>query len=249
MERGVPETRPPASSSRVLAIDGGAATGKTTSAARVARRLGFSYVDSGAIYRSIALALGRAGVEDAADARLPDLAREVDVRIAPARGRFEVFLDGRPVTEEEIRAPEVSSLSSRLAVHPAVRDRVRELLRDARRYGSLVVEGRDIGTVVFPDADLKVFLTTDLTVRAERRRLDLSRQGRDCSAEEVARDLEERDRRDASRAIAPLRPAEDAVVIDTSRTDIEGQVEAIVRAFRSVLESREPPAGPAGSPA
>jgi len=221
----------------VIAIDGGAGTGKTTSAARVAERLGFCYVDSGAIYRTVAWALRERGVREAADPRLPEILHALDLRIEPARDRFRVFLDGVE-SRADIRTPEVSSLSSKIAVRVDVRDFVTTLLRGAASHGSLVVEGRDIGTVVFPDAPLKVFLEAPLTVRADRRRHDLERQGVAQSIDEVARDLAERDQRDSSRSAAPLRQAEDAVVIDTGGTSIDGQVEAIVEAWRAVSRSR-----------
>lgn len=214
----------------VIAIDGGAGTGKTTSAALVAERLGFCYVDSGAIYRTVAWALQQAGVAGIDDPAFSARLKALDLEIRPARDRFRIFLDGREATAN-IRTPEVSSLSSKIAVRPDVRDRVTALLRQAGESGPLVVEGRDIGTVVFPDARLKVFLTAGLPVRAERRRGDLARQGFEQPLDEVLRELEERDRRDSSRDAAPLRQAPDALLIDTGSTTIDGQVEAIVHAW------------------
>ncbi|MCC7141763.1 MAG: (d)CMP kinase [Candidatus Eisenbacteria bacterium] len=214
----------------VIAIDGGAGTGKTTSAARVAERLGFCYVDSGAIYRTVAWALHQAGVSGIDDPGFSDRLASLDLEIRPAPDRFRIFLGGREATAN-IRTPEVSALSSKIAVRPDVRDRVTALLRQAGGSGPLVVEGRDIGTVVFPDARLKVFLTAELPVRAERRHGDLARQGIDQPRDQVLRELDERDRRDSSRDAAPLRQAPDALLIDTGRTTIEEQVEAIVHAW------------------
>ena len=220
----------------VVAIDGGAATGKTTSAARVAKRLGFSYVDSGAIYRTIARALLQRGVEDADDPDIPRYLPELDVVIDPSGGDFRVLLDGAAVGSE-IRTPEIAALASRLAVREDIRVTVRKLLRAARSRGSLVIEGRDIGTVVFPDATLKIFLVADLHVRARRRLRDLLAQGVETDEKTVAMDLTERDARDSSRAVAPLRQAEDAVLVDTSSIDIDEQVDQIVAAFRVRAEA------------
>lgn len=234
--KGLPPapTAPPdeAAAGYVVAIDGGAATGKTTSAARVAERLGFSYVDSGAIYRTIARALRARGIEDAEDPDIPRWLPQLDVVIDPGGGRFRVILEGQEVGAE-IRTPEVAELASRLAVREDIRGTVRALLRAARTRGSLVIEGRDIGTVVFPDATLKIFLVADLHVRAHRRLQDLVAQGIEIDENTVARDLAERDARDSSRPVAPLRQAADALIVDTSRVGIEDQVAQIVAAFRA----------------
>lgn len=218
------------SSFPVIAIDGGAGTGKTTSARETAARLGFCYVDSGAVYRAIALAAGEAGISGADDPRLAGVVADAPLRIDATHGRFRVYLGDRKLGDE-IRRPEVTSLSSKLAVRPDVRDRVTALLRCAGEMGPLVVEGRDIGTVVFPDAALKIFLTATLPVRAERRRQDLMRQGIEHELDRVESDLRERDARDSSREVSPLRQAGDAVVVDTGATDIAGQVEQIARAY------------------
>jgi CMP/dCMP kinase len=229
----------------VIAIDGGAGTGKTTSAALVAGRLGFCYVDSGAVYRAIAVALGTAGTPDEADPGSEAAIEAIPLRLAPAADRFRILLHGRELGPE-MRTPEVSRLASQLAVHGAVRARVGRLLREAARIGPLVVEGRDIGTVVFPQATLKVYLVASVTERARRRRLDLLRQGIDQPVEEVARDLEERDRRDSTRAHAPLREAEGALCLDTGACTVDEQVETILRAFheaRRKAAARRPGGG------
>jgi cytidylate kinase len=218
----------------IIAIDGGAGTGKTTSAARVADRLGFCYIDSGAVYRAIALAMRESGEEDPMSPRVPAAVGALPLRIEPTPRAFRVFLGDRELGLE-IRSPEISRLSSQLSVRPEVRDKVSLLLRAAARLGPLVVEGRDIGTVVFPRATLKVFLAAELPVRAERRRLDLLRQGREQSVDEVARELAERDERDSNRETAPLRPAGGALIIDTSKIDVEQQVSAILEGYRRAI--------------
>ena len=218
----------------VIAIDGGAGTGKTTSAALVAARLGFCYVDSGALYRAIAVALGAGGGGDPAAPAFTAAIEAIPLRLDPAVGRFHILLHGRELGAE-LRTPEVSRLASQLAVHGAVRARVGRLLREAARIGPLVVEGRDIGTVVFPKATLKVFLMARVAERARRRRLDLLRQGIDQSEEQVARELEERDRRDSTRTDAPLREAEEALCLDTGTCTVDEQVETILRVFRKAV--------------
>jgi cytidylate kinase len=217
----------------VIAIDGGAGTGKTTSAALVAKRLGFCYVDSGAVYRAIAAALRVAGVVHPSDPALAAALAALPLHLAPAADRFQVLLSGKELGDE-LRTPAISQLASKLAVDERVRARVGVLLREAAGIGPLVVEGRDIGTVVFPQATLKVFLTAGISERARRRRADLLRQGIDQPEEQVARDLDERDQRDSTRAAAPLREADGALRIDTGRCTVEEQVDSILRAYREL---------------
>lgn len=227
----------------VIAIDGGAATGKTTTAAAVASRLGFCYVDSGAIYRALAMALRRRGFrtpEGGAEAVLTPLLEQLDVTVEPTAEKFIVRLDGVPVGAE-IRSPEITHLASELATRAEVRGLVRELVRSAAQQGSLVVEGRDIGTVVFPDARLKIFLSADLTVRAERRQIDLEKQGRHVDRGAVAADLAERDERDSTRVESPLKRAPDAVEVDTTALSIDEQVDAIVAIYRARTASDAAP--------
>ena len=215
----------------VIAIDGASATGKTSMAAGVARKLGFAYVDSGSIYRAVALALTRVGVTESDDPRIPALLRTLRLEVVPHGTQLEVRLDSVALGDE-IRTPEVTRASSRFAVHGDVRARVRQILRDAAERGPLVVEGRDIGTVVFPDAELKLFLTADVAVRALRRHLDLFRMGRETSEAEVRREMEERDARDSTRSLSPLREADGAVLLDTSEGTQEEQIAEVVALWR-----------------
>lgn len=216
----------------VIAIDGGAATGKTTTAAGVAARLGFSYVDSGAIYRALALALFRLGIRDAGDPNIISLLPRLDVTVEPTTEKFVVRLGGAALGPE-IRSPEITELASHLATRAEVRALVRDLVRGAAERGPLVVEGRDIGTVVFPDARLKIFLRADLAVRAVRRQRDLEKQGRHVERDAVAADLSERDERDSTRSESPLRRASDATELDTTSLTIEETVDAIVSTYRT----------------
>lgn len=224
----------------VIAIDGASATGKTSTAAGLAARLGFAYVDSGSIYRAVALALDRAGIVETDDPRIPDLLGALDLEVRPEGTRFVVRLAGLPIGEE-IRSPEVTRASSRFAVRADVRDRVRTLLRSAAEEGPLVVEGRDIGTVVFPDAPLKLFLTADLDVRAARRQLDLQRLGRSLDRVEVAAEMAERDARDSSRSLSPLRAAPDAITVDTGSGTLAEQIAQIVALWEARAPGTDPP--------
>jgi len=208
----------------VIAIDGPTASGKGTVAQRVAAALGWCYLDSGALYRLVALRALEAGVE-ADDARaLAELARSLRPLFAGDRVR----LGGRDVTDE-IRREDVGAMASRIAVHPPLRAALLDLQKSFRRPPGLVADGRDMGTVVFPDAGLKVFLTASVEARAERRYKQLSEKGFPSNIAILLQDLRARDERDRSRLAAPLRPAEDARQLDSSDLSIEQVVSQILR--------------------
>lgn len=197
----------------LVAIDGPAGAGKSTTARAVAAALGFAYLDSGALYRCVALAAIEAGVSPDDDAALGALARGLHIR-QTLDGRFE--LDGRDVSGL-IRSPEVSQAASRSSACPQVRAALVDIQRDAVLAPGTVAEGRDIGTVIFPDADLKIFLDADPAERAKRRTLEM--EARSAPAEAIARvreEMAERDRRDSTRAVAPLAKAADAIVVDST---------------------------------
>lgn len=207
----------------VIAIDGPTASGKGTVAQRVAAALGFHYLDSGALYRLVALQALRRGVAAGDAAALAALAS----RLAPCFAGEAVLLDGEDVAAA-IRAEAVGLLASRIAVHPELRAALLDLQRRFRRPPGLVADGRDMGTVVFPEAGLKVFLTASVPARAERRHKQLSAKGFSANIADLLRDLGERDARDSSRAAAPLRPAEDAQLLDSSALSIEEVVARIL---------------------
>jgi cytidylate kinase len=219
----------------VIAIDGPAGSGKSTTAREVARRLGYRYLDTGAMYRALALTCLRAGICLDDEDKVAEEAGRADIdfiwECEPAR----VTLDGADVSDA-IRTRAVSDGSSRIAVHAEVRRRLVAKQRRIGAAGEVVVEGRDTTTVVFPDAALKVYMDADLDVRAGRRRLELAAAGVDCSLSGVKEDLRQRDRRDAGRAESPLSVASDAVRIDTSSMTVEEQVEAVIRKAREVLQ-------------
>ena len=211
----------------LIAIDGPTASGKGTVAQRVAQVLGWAYLDSGALYRLCALAALRAGVDLDDEAGLAALAAALPARFVDGR----IELDGHDVTEA-IRDEAVGNAASRIAVLPALRASLLGLQRSFRRPPGLVADGRDMGTVVVPDATLKVFLTATAESRAERRHKQLIEKGFSANLADLLRDLQQRDERDANRAVAPLRPAEGAVVIDSTHLDIDQTVAQVLRAYR-----------------
>jgi len=217
--------------SLVVAIDGPAGSGKTTTARAVAERLGYRYLDTGALYRALALAVIRSGIKDPHGEGALAICRAARVR-PEWRGRaMRVLLDGEDVSEE-VRSSEVTRLVSPLSARPEVRALLVDLQREAGREGGIVVEGRDIGSVVFPEAGLKVFLVADPEERARRRWRELEASGVPASLEEIRRAIDERDRRDSGRSVAPLVRAKDAVEIDTTPLTIDEQVDRIVRLAR-----------------
>lgn len=205
-----------------IAIDGPAGAGKSTAARRVAAAFGFRLLDTGAMYRSVALAALRQGVDVDDVAGLVSIARALSFAV-DAEGRLEV---GGVLPGASIRTPEVSAFTSRISVHEALRDVLVEVQRALVEAGGFVLEGRDTGSVVCPGAELKVFLTASLEARARRRLGDYGAPESEVNA--VAREIEERDRRDSERAVAPLHPAPDAVVLDTSDLTLDEVVERVV---------------------
>ncbi|MFW5904982.1 MAG: (d)CMP kinase [bacterium] len=230
-----PERRP------VVTIDGPAGSGKSSTAAEVARRLGLRHLDSGALYRALTLALLRSDVpeEDWDDEGLRYLG-ERRLELQPGAGSFRVTLDGED-PGEALRSPEVNERVSTLAALPQVRALVLGPLRAAARQGGVVADGRDMGTVVLPDADLKVYLTASLRERARRRLLQEGREASDEAVDRTAGELEERDLRDRTRAVAPLRRPEGALEVDTTVLTFSQQVDRIVEAVRAL---RHGPARP-----
>ncbi len=209
----------------VITVDGPTASGKGTIAEAVASALGWSYLDSGALYRLCALQAQRDGVDLDDAVRLAQIARALPVRFASGR----IELAGQDVTDL-VRDESVGNAASRVAVLPSVREALLALQRRFRVAPGLVADGRDMGTVVFPDAVLKVFLTASVESRAERRHKQLIEKGFSARLPDLLRDLQQRDERDANRAVAPLRPAEDAIVIDSTHLGIDDTVERVLKA-------------------
>ncbi len=212
----------------IIAIDGPAGAGKSTVASRLARKLGYVNLESGAMYRALALKAIEWDISFDEEAALDDLAHKSRIKIEPTLGGNRVFLDGRDVTQR-VRDTDVSEAASRVSVHPKVREWMVARQRELGASGGVVMEGRDIGTKVFPDADVKIFLDADPVIR-EQRRIQ-QQHSRGASAESMATELRERDRRDRTRANSPLQPAPDATMLDStslSEDEVLDRIEAIV---------------------
>lgn len=228
----------------VVTIDGPAAAGKSTTARAVAERLGFSFLDTGAFYRAIALKALESGVALDDGEAVATLLSSSAVEASGTPSHPTVLLDGRDVTRE-IRTPQVSEAASRVAALPGVRTVLVRWQRAMRERGPLVGEGRDLGTVVFPDAEVKIYLDADLVTRAERRSRELGLRGLAARLEDVRADLERRDARDQQRADSPLRQADDALHIDTSGLSLDEQVERVLATVTAHPGCPAPPRGTA----
>jgi CMP/dCMP kinase len=223
----------------IVAIDGPAGAGKSTVSKLLARRLGLSFVDTGAIYRTVALAARREGIGYDDDAALGGLLGRIRIGFRVVGEENRVFLDEEDVSTE-IRLPEVSLGASAVSARPVVRQGLLGLQRRLALGAPLgaVLEGRDIGTVVFPDADVKFFLEANPGVRARRRYEELFQKGTDSSLDAVLSDQTKRDRDDASRAIAPLKPADDAIRVDSSQLPLSEVVQSLERTIRERMAAR-----------
>ena len=219
----------PSARKLIIAIDGPAGAGKSTIASRLARKLGYVNLESGAMYRALALKAIEWDISFDDEAALAKLAHETNIKLDPSRGGNHVLLDGREVTQR-VRETDVTEAASRVSVHPRVREWMVAHQREMGLDGGVIMEGRDIGTKVFPDADVKIFLDADAVVREQRRLQQQHLQG--VAAEVVATELRERDRRDRTRATSPLAPAPDALVLDStalSEDEVLRRVEELVQ--------------------
>jgi cytidylate kinase len=204
----------------IVTIDGPSGAGKSTISQLLAARLGYAYLDTGAMYRAVGLKMVRTATEHEDSKSLTALLAEVKLQLQADGGETRVILDGEDVSAE-IRTPEMSMVASRVSAIPAVREKLTALQREIGSQGSIVAEGRDMGTVVFPDASWKFFLDATPEERATRRVLQLREKGQTVDEAETLALIIERDRADSSRALAPLKPAEDAILVDSSRLTID----------------------------
>ena len=222
----------------IIAIDGVSSSGKSTFARKIAARLGYIFIDTGAMYRAVTLLGRRAGVvapegiDRDALVRLLDQA-DISFRFNPERGASDLYLNGERV-EDAIRTIEVSNLVSAVSQIPEVRRRLVALQKKMGAGRGIVMDGRDIGTVVFPDAELKIYMTADPAVRAERRYRELLKSGEKVSLEEIERNIRERDDADRNRPISPLRRAADAIVLDNSNMTLEQQMAWVEEQFQKL---------------
>ena len=210
-----------------IAIDGPAGSGKSTAAKETAKRLGVVYVDTGAMYRTVALACMRAGVSVSDEAAALSVLNRIDMRIEPEQGGQRIFLDGKDVTAE-IRTPEIGKGASEVAAFRKVRERLVEIQQELARKYPVVMDGRDIGTVVLPDAELKIYLDAGVEERARRRQGELREQGKKEELSEVMEKIRQRDEADKTREHSPLRMANDAILLDSTGMSAEEVVQAIL---------------------
>lgn len=215
-----------------VAIDGPSGAGKSTLARSAASALGYLYVDTGAIYRTVALSAVRRGIDPSDARRLVPTLNELDIRLEyAADGLQHMYLNGEDVTTQ-IRIHEISQHASTVSAIPEVRAFLLELQRDLARKNNVIMDGRDIGTVVLPDADVKIFLTASAQARATRRHLELQQRGQNAEFDTVLQDIIRRDEQDTNRPIAPLRQAEDAVLLDTTDLTLEESLQAILTTIK-----------------
>ena len=212
-----------------IAIDGPAGAGKSTIARLAAKRLGFVYVDTGAMYRAIALYFLRKGIRPEDVQTIASLVQGAEITIRYVDGTQQVILNGEDVSGQ-IRTEEVGNMASATSAIPAVRAHLLELQRNLAASANVIMDGRDIGTCILPDADVKIFLTASTSVRAMRRYRELQEKGMMCNLEEIEQDIIERDARDMNRDTAPLKQAEDAMLLDSSDMTLEQVVQAILEA-------------------
>ena len=225
----------------IIALDGFSSCGKSTFAQAIAARLGYIFIDTGAMYRAVTLcaleqgAIGEGGVDEAkVVALLPEI--NISFRFNSERGASDVYVNGELV-EDKIRSIEVSNAVSSVSSIGAVREKLVAMQQQMGRERGVVMDGRDIGTVVFPDAELKIFMTADAGVRAERRYAELTAKGDDVTLEEILENVISRDKADMERAISPLRQAEDAVVLDNSYMSVEEQMAWFMERYEAIVNA------------
>ena len=212
----------------IITIDGPAASGKSTAARLLAEKLGASFLDTGAMYRAVTLAALQAGVDLSDEGKLLDVMEASECKFSVKQGKIVVYINGIDVTEQ-IRQPHITANARFIASAPKVREKLVQMQRQfAAGQERIVTEGRDQGTVAFGDADIKFYLTAESIERAKRRQADLQAKGDNESLEQIQQAIEERDKTDKNRTVGPLKPAEDAVVIDTTNLNIEEVVEKLL---------------------
>lgn len=210
-----------------VAIDGPAGAGKSTLSRKAAKSLGFIYVDTGALYRAVGLKFTQSGYDTSLDCDVEKILSETEVDIRFVNGEQRVFLDGRDVSDE-IRTPTASMMASAVSAKPKVREYLLDMQRRLAQENDVLMDGRDIGTVVLPDATVKIYLTASAEARAARRYKELCEKGEDVTYEQVLSDMQQRDYNDMNRKTAPLKIANDAVVADTTELDFEASLQLII---------------------
>jgi cytidylate kinase len=227
------ESRGTRRSGLVIAIDGPSGAGKSTIARRLAERLGYIYIDTGAMYRSLGWKAKREGIDPADEAKLANLCSRTDITIKQDNSDPRFYVDGIDVSGE-IRTPEMGMMASAVSKSPSVRARLLVLQRELGKNGGVVMDGRDIGTVVFPDANVKFYLDASVEERGKRRFRELKAKGMDVDLSGITSEIEQRDAQDSGRALAPLRKADDAVAIDSSNLDIDEVLDRVLSEIQKV---------------
>ncbi len=217
-----------------IALDGPAGAGKSSVAKAVAKELGFIYVDTGALYRAVGLYFSKKGIDKELNCDIDEILKEININIKFVNGEQRVILNGDDVSED-IRTPKASMMASAVSAKPPVRAFLLEMQRKLARENNVLMDGRDIGTVVLPDATLKFFVTASVEERANRRYKELIEKGMDVKYEDVYNDIETRDYNDSHREIAPLKPAEDSIMFDTTGFNLEQSVERLVKNIKERL--------------
>lgn len=215
-----------------IAIDGPAGAGKSTISKKVAKELGYVYIDTGAMYRAVGLKAVKCGIETTDAAGVSTILDEIDIDIRHEGVEQHIYLDGEDVSSK-IRTPEISMAASNVSAIPAVREKLVELQRKLAMNHNVVMDGRDIASFVLPDAEVKIFLTASVQARAQRRYAELIEKGQDVSLEDVKAEMIQRDKNDSTRACSPLVIAEGAQVIDTSELSLEDSINAVIDYVRS----------------
>lgn len=219
-----------------IAIDGPAGAGKSTIAKKVAKELDFIYIDTGAMYRAMAVYFIRKGIGPHEEEKIKKACEEVTIRIAYVNGEQQVLLNEENITSL-LRTEEVGKMASASSIYPVVRLKLVELQRQLAKKENVIMDGREIGTFVLPDADIKIYLTATSEARANRRYLELTEKGQGCTLESIKADIEERDYRDMNREFAPLKKAEDAIIVDSSNLTIEEVTDTIIGICKNILRS------------
>ena len=209
-----------------VAIDGPAGAGKSTIAKQVAKENGYIYVDTGAMYRGLAIHFLNLGIDPKDTEKIIEACKDVEVTIGYESGIQQIYVNGENVTAK-LRTEEVGNMASKTSAIPAVREKLLELQKTLAREKDVIMDGRDIGTNILPNADVKIYLTASVETRAKRRYDELASKGESCDFDEIARDIKERDERDMTREIAPLKKAEDAILVDSSDMTIDEVVSKI----------------------
>ena len=218
-----------------IALDGPSGAGKSTVAKALAKKLGIIYVDTGALYRTIGLYVKRKGVDKVDKAGVVSLLPEIDLNMQFINGEQVITLNGEKVGDN-IRTGEIAMYASAVSAIPEVRSFLLNTQRDIAAKNDVVMDGRDIGTVILPDAEVKVFMIASPEARAKRRYLELIAKGENCTMESVLADIIERDKNDSTRATAPCVPAEDAVIFDNSEYDVDGSVDKVIEIIKTKVE-------------